>query len=342
MKRPWLAPFVPFYAAGLAWRDLRLKRGWEPVRRLQWPVISIGNLSTGGSGKTPLAIALAKLLRARGMPVDVLSRGYGRSSSEPARVKPSGTAEEFGDEPLLIARDAGVPVYVAPQRFDAGVLAESAREQNASGQQAVSADRGAYAHILDDGFQHRQLFRDIDILLLNREDWRDSLLPAGNLREALHAAKRADVIAIPVEDAAFESELRRSGWTGPTWRLRRRMSVPPVHGLVYAFCGIARPEQFFFGLERTGLAVTACRAFRDHYRYTRKDMDRLIAAARTTGAVALVTTEKDAVRLGALASAFPSELPLKTAHLSIEIEEEATAIDWIIGRLRSSASRPSV
>ena len=125
MKRPLLLPLVPLYAAGLALRELRLSRGWEPIRRLRFPVISIGNLSTGGSGKTPLTITLARLLSARGFHVDVLSRGYGRSSREPARVLPDGTAEQYGDEPLLIAREAGVPVYVAAERYDAGLLAES-------------------------------------------------------------------------------------------------------------------------------------------------------------------------------------------------------------------------
>ena len=351
MRRPWLAPLVPLYAAGLAWRDLSLRRGWAPVKRLRSPVISIGNLSTGGSGKTPLAIALARRLEARGVAVDVLSRGYGRSNSEPACVDPEGTAEQFGDEPLLIAREAGVPVFVAPQRYDAGLLAEADSttenasknaSENALGQQDAHRSHISAAHILDDGFQHRQLFRDVDILLLNREDWRDSVLPAGNLRETLRAAKRADVIAIPAGDSVFESELRRWGWTGPVWRLRRCMNVPLVGGPVYAFCGIARPEQFFAGLESNGLGVAACNAFRDHHRYTREDVDRLIAAARATGAIALVTTEKDAVRLGALASVFPSEMPLKTAHLSIGIDGEASALDWLIGRLRSSASLPSV
>jgi tetraacyldisaccharide 4'-kinase len=338
MRRPWLAPLVPLYAAGLAWRDLRLGQGWEPVRRLQWPVISIGNLSTGGSGKTPLAIALAKLLAARGLRVDVLSRGYGRSSSEAARVDARGTAEQFGDEPLLIAREAGVPVYVAPQRYDAGLLAEA----KAPGQQDDRGSRVASAHILDDGFQHRQLFRDVDILLVNRDDWRDALLPAGNVREAKRAAKRADVIAIPADDLDFEPELRRWGWTGPVWRLRRRMDVPDSDGPVFAFCGIARPEQFFSGLEQAGVTVAAQSAFRDHRRYTRHDVGQLIASARGAGAVALVTTAKDAVRLGSLASDFSSDTPLKIAHLSLEIEDEASSIDWLVGRMRSAALPPTV
>src|ERR1700752_4234048 len=185
MKRPWLAPLVPVYAAGAALRDLRIRNGWEPVRRLRWPVVSVGNLSTGGAGKTPLAIALARLLTSRGFHVDVLSRGYGRTSREAARVSPDGTAAEFGDEPLLIARETGVPVYVALQRYQAGLLAEAeADAASAAGEQNIGQSESPSAHLLDDGFQHRQLHRDVDILLMNRADWHDSLLPAGNLREA--------------------------------------------------------------------------------------------------------------------------------------------------------------
>src|SRR4051812_38046777 len=109
MRRPLLLPLVPLYAAGLALREMRLERGWEKVRILWYPVISVGNLSTGGSGKTPLVIALARLLGEEGFRVDVLSRGYGRTGRGAARVRSDGNAEEFGDEPLLIARRAGVP-----------------------------------------------------------------------------------------------------------------------------------------------------------------------------------------------------------------------------------------
>ncbi len=333
MKRPWLAPLIPLYQAGLVWRNLRLQRGTEPVRRLQWPVIGIGNLSTGGSGKTPFAIALAKLLVARGFHVDVLSRGYGRASRQPSKVDPSGIAEQFGDEPLLIARTAGVPVYVAPQRYDAGVLAEAAANLNQN-------EDTPKVHVLDDGFQHRQLRRDVDILLLNREDWKDTLLPAGNLREPLHAAMRADVLAIPADDAALERELAVWGWQGQVWRLRRHMEIPSVDGPAFAFCGIARPEQFFTGLTNAGLKVAAHKSFRDHYDYTKHVAEWLLEQARSVGARALVTTEKDAVRMGRLASLFPNDLPLTIARLRIEIEDESAAIDWIAARL-ASASAPS-
>jgi len=336
MKRPWLAPLVPLYAAGVAARALGLKLGLEPVRHLSWPVISIGNLSTGGAGKTPFAIALARLLSAEGYSVDILSRGYGRRSNDPARVLAEGSVDEFGDEPLLIARETGLPVYVAPQRYDAGQLAETdASRQDDTGQGRVSP-----AHILDDGFQHRQLARDVDILLLNRRDWQDSLLPAGNLREGLHAAMRADVIAIPAGDPELETQLRGWGWKGPVWRLHRSMEVPTIEGRVAAFCGIAYPEQFFNGLERAGLQLFARRAFRDHHRFTAQDVQTLVSMGSSAGATTLVTTEKDAIRLGALASGFPAMLPLKTARLHIEIENEATVLAWLVSRLASRSAEP--
>lgn len=304
-----LAPLTPLYRLALAGREFRLRTGREPVRRLRRPVIAVGNLSTGGAGKTPLTIALAKALVQRGLQVDVLSRGYGRRERGAARVDPEGTAEQFGDEPLLIARAAGVPVYVAAQRFEAGQRSE--------------AETGAQVHLLDDGFQHRQLYRNIDILLLNRRDWEDTLLPAGNLREPLQAARRANIVAIPAEDAALEPELRAWGWQGPVWRIRRTMEVPEANGPVVAFCGIARPEQFFAGLEAGGLRLAGRFAFRDHHRYSEADVARLAAAGRASGAGVVVTTEKDQARLGPLAASFG--MTLRTARLTIAIQDEEAA-----------------
>jgi tetraacyldisaccharide 4'-kinase len=199
-----------------------------------------------------------------------------------------------------------------------------------------------YIHLLDDGFQHRQLARSLDILLLNRQDWQDGLLPAGNLREPLRAAHRAGVIAIPANDSELEAELRAWGWQGPVWRLRRTMEIPTVSGPVAAFCGIARPEQFFAGLEAAGLEVALRTAFPDHHRYTARDLDHLVAAARAAGATALLTTKKDLVRLGKLASAFPTSISLTTARLRIEIEEQAEAIDWLIDRLGPGSTHSSL
>lgn len=331
MKRPLLLPLVPLYAAGLALRELRLEHGWEKVRILWYPVISVGNLSTGGSGKTPTVIALAGLLGAEGFRVDVLSRGYGRDSNDPAPVRSNGSAEEFGDEPQLIARKAGVPVWVAAERYEAG---NSADQGFIQGGGEMSGDPVPLVHLLDDGFQHRQLFRDIDVVLVNREDWRDHLLPAGNLREPLEAVERATVLAIPADDHAFEEELREWGWSGPLWRVRRRMQVPEVSGPVAAFCGIARPEQFFAGLEERGLKIAFRRIFADHHRYTKRDVESLLVTARKAGAGTFITTEKDMVRLGSLSAGFGDRL--QTAELTVEFDDEKSVGAWLKKRLAAT------
>lgn len=333
--RKLLFPLIPLYRMGLAWRGLRLRRAWEPVERLRLPVVSVGNLSTGGTGKTPFTIALARALGRRGVAVDVLSRGYGRRTEGPARVRADGTADEFGDEPILIAGEAGVPVYVARRRFEAGTLAEGRPEQ--------SRDAGrAEVHLLDDGFQHRQLFRDVDIVLVNRDDWQDWLLPAGNLREPRKAVLRASVIAIAAEETGLEELLRGGGWKGPVWKLQRRVEVPKVDGPVVAFCGIARPGQFFEGLEAAGMRLTSRIVFRDHHRYVPADLIKLRDIARTAGAGALVTTKKDEVRLRGSAPGGEWDLSVLTAGLRIEIEDEDAAMEWLIGRLRGSPGRGSL
>jgi tetraacyldisaccharide 4'-kinase len=313
-----MMPLVPVYAAGWALRAAGFLLGAEPVRRLQWPVVSVGNLSAGGTGKTPFTIALAKLLVAEGLHVDVLSRGYGRRGSDAARADAAGTADEFGDEPLLIAREAGVPVFVARRRYEAGLLAEQ-----------DSAVRGV--HLLDDGFQHRQLARAVDIVLVNSEDLADRLLPAGNLREPLSALRRATVFGVPAGDEAALARLRKLGLTQPVWRFRREMSVPEVDGPVVAFCGIARPEQFFAGIEAAGVAIAARRAFPDHHRFVEGDLRMLNGLAKTTGAVAMVTTAKDRVRLGALEARLAA--PLLTAGLRVVLGDEAGVAAWLRGRL---------
>jgi tetraacyldisaccharide 4'-kinase len=329
--RPLLWPFVPAYRLALALRDLELRTGLKPVRRLRWPVVSIGNLSTGGAGKTPLTIAVAKALTARGLHVDVLSRGYGRwGSAHPLPVDPGGTAENFGDEPLLIARETHVPVYVAAERYQAGLLAEAAVEAPRAAAQSPKPK----AHILDDGFQHRQLARDIDILLFSRNDLNDHLLPAGNLREALRAVLRAHVIAIPADEPEVAAQLKAMGWEGTVWRVRRRMEIPQLDGPVAAFCGIARPDQFFQGLESAGVKLAARTAFADHHSYTAADLARIESQARAAGAATILTTEKDRIRLGTLAAVIASTTPVKTIPLRVEIDNEATAIDWLIDHLR--------
>jgi tetraacyldisaccharide 4'-kinase len=328
--RPLLWPLVPIYRLGLALRELQLRTGLKKIRRLRWPVVSIGNLSTGGAGKTPLTIALAKALTARGIQVDVLSRGYGRQSAIPLAVDPSGAAAEFGDEPLLIAREANIPVYVAAERYEAGLLAE----RDAPGQLGV--------HLLDDGFQHRQLARDVNILLLDGTEWStEHLLPAGNLRESFSALQRATVVAVTAPGGLLLEKWLRSNrrWQGPIWRLRRFMEIPPLDGTAAAFCGIARPDQFFQGLESAGVKLAARIAFADHHNYTAADLARIESAARSAGATALLTTEKDRIRIGALATTLPASLPLQTVGLRVEIEDESAALDWLIDHLTVPLSK---
>jgi tetraacyldisaccharide 4'-kinase len=324
--RSLLLPLVPLYRFALALRELLLGSKLEPVRRLRFPVVSIGSLSAGGSGKTPLTIALAQALTRRGLNVDVLSRGYGRQSQTAIRVNPNGASEEFGDEPLLIAAESGVPVYVAAQRYDAGLLAERS-----------SADSSSGVHLLDDGFQHRQLHRDVDILMLDGRDWHDHLLPAGNLREPLKALHRATILVIPASDLDLEAKLKASGWQGPIWRVHRRMEVPHIAGPVVAFCGIARSEQFFAGLDAAGLHLASRIAFADHHHYKAHDLDCIQDAARSIGATAIVTTEKDRVRLGKLGES----LSLKTARLRIEIENESEVVKRLGDRLANPHMRNS-
>src|SRR6266550_962906 len=194
-------PLSGFYGAGIALRNKLFDRGALSTMRLDRPVISVGNLSTGGSGKTPFVITIGELLKERGIPFDVLSRGYGRKTGGVRIVDPTGYASEFGDEPLLIARKLGVPVIVGERRYEAGRVAEQEFQTQ--------------LHLLDDGFQHRSLARDFDIVLMASGDFKDRLLPSGRLREPLSSLERADAIVLPQDLAVEHSCLREK----PVWRM---------------------------------------------------------------------------------------------------------------------------
>jgi tetraacyldisaccharide 4'-kinase len=325
MTRALLAPLELLYAAALRARNRRFA-GAEP-QRLRRPVISIGNLSVGGSGKTPLVIHLARLLEARGWTVDVLSRGYGRSGTAIERVDVAGDARRFGDEPLLIARTAQVPVYLGASRYDAGLLAE---------REFPDAPQGV--HLLDDGFQHRHLARAVDIVLVHRGDLTDRLLPVGRLREPLAALTRADAVVLREEDAELAVKLApflRSGV--PLWRVKRKLSVPSEGEPVLAFCAIARPSDFFQALARERIEVAVKKSFRDHHRYTERDIKDLGVLALQYRCRAFVTTEKDTVKLDAeLRERLENVAPLRVAGLSLEIEQETAVIDHLLTLLDSS------
>ncbi|MDP9051880.1 MAG: tetraacyldisaccharide 4'-kinase [Acidobacteriota bacterium] len=295
-RRSWALPLVPLYAAGLAVKDGLRSAGVLRVKKLKWPVVSVGSLSAGGAGKTPVVIALAELLQARGWEVDVLSRGYGRKESGVARVDAESTdaAIRFGDEPVLIASHARVPVWVGAGRFAAGTAAEAA---------SPTKQRGV--HLLDDGFQHRQLARSVDVVLVTEDDLHDALLPAGNRREPLAALRGADVIVLREDERErvqplLQGRLREGALV---WSVRRQLILTvPVDQLSsgarpFAFCAIARPDGFWWMLQQAGLDVAGKLSFPDHHPYSVADVDHLVMAAKASNATGFVTTAKDRVKL---------------------------------------------
>jgi tetraacyldisaccharide 4'-kinase len=308
----------------VAVKDGLRRMGILRERRLNWPVVSVGSLSAGGAGKTPVVIALAGLLRERGWYVDVLSRGYGREGRGVARVDADAgdAARRFGDEPVLIARRAGVPVWVGANRYAAGEAAE-----------AEAGVQTRCVHLLDDGFQHRELARAVDVVLVTAEDLEDALLPAGNRREPLAALRRADVVVVRAEESEqVEARVRRLMCeSAAIWTIRRSIDLPETPGTLprdpvfLPFCAIARPENFVAMLRGEGLRVVDAIEFSDHHRYMAADMDRLIEALHGTGGDAFITTEKDAVKIGpGLRAQLEAVAPLLVARLeAVFLDPEA-------------------
>jgi len=314
-------PLTGLYGAATALRNTLFDRGVLSSRRLEQPVVSVGNLSVGGSGKTPFVIALGELLQARGIRFDVLTRGYHRKTRGVLVVETDGNAADFGDEPLLIARRLGVPVIVGESRYDAGRVAEQKFQPQ--------------LHILDDGFQHRSLARDFDIVLLTERDFNDRLLPSGRLREPLSSLRRADAIVLPsdfsaqdfsVHDLTIES-LARQGKL--IWRMKREIVTPAAPVAPIVFCGIARPQQFFAQVGAAGITPVAEVEFRDHHPYDRSDIERLLAMRGKIGAGGFLTTEKDAVNLGSLQADLK---PFAVAVLSLTLDHPTDVVDAILAR----------
>ncbi len=335
-RRPWLWPLVPVYWAATGLR--RWLTGWGLVQRgwLEGPVISVGSCSAGGAGKTPMVLLLTRLLIKRGYAVRILSRGYRRRSKGVERVNPEGEASWFGDEPMLLARRTGAPVFVGADRYEAGMLAaqEIPREKTA-------------VYLLDDGFQHWKLGRDVDIALVTEEDLKEPLLPAGNLRESLAALKDADVIVLREEEmgatSALVERLKKGARAPLVWVIRRRLSFVfredgyrgemPVRPVV--FCGVARPEGFLAMLKAKGVTAAETVLFADHYVYEDGDVERLIATAKACGASGFVTTEKDAVKLTpGMRVELETAGPVVEARLELELVDEKTAMDAMITRVK--------
>lgn len=280
-----------------------------PVRKLQGPVVSIGNISAGGSGKTPFVMLLGELLRARGIRFDVLSRGYGRKSKGVLLIDPAGLPQEYGDEPLLIARKLQAPVIVGEDRYEAGRFAES--------------KFGAQLHLLDDGFQHRALARDFDIVLVTPQDANDQLLPAGRLREPLSALRRADAVVLASGASAESFPLEGK----IVWRVKRGIVPQSVPPRPVVFCAIARPQNFLLQLRTANIEPAAQAFYRDHHAYTEKDIRELLELKARSEAGGFLTTEKDAVNLGPYLSALK---PLSVVRVRMELADAANAIDAIL------------
>jgi tetraacyldisaccharide 4'-kinase len=265
-------------------REKLYNSGLLPTLRLNHPVISVGNLTVGGTGKTPLVIALAEAFRERGFHPVILSRGYGRESR--GIVIDGSNWKQVGDEPFLMRRRLGdIHIVVGADRYEAGLAAE----KNQLGD----------LFILDDGFQHRRLHRDVDILSIDPVEWAagEALLPSGPWREPKSAAARAHLACVQDIDGALMPSL-------PIPAFPVRYEVEGIYSgdarveaeslkqsALVAFAGIAKPERFFAALETMGIRPAKCVPFRDHHDYSKREIDEL-------GGDTLITTEKDAVRLG--------------------------------------------
>ena len=326
--RRLLLPFVPLYAGVIGIKRWLRSCGLLRQRRLTHPVVSVGSLSAGGAGKTPVVLMLAEMLLKRGVKVRILSRGYGRAGTVMERVNPSGDAARFGDEPLLLARRLpAAAVFVGSDRYLAGRLAES---------EDTEETRAIY--ILDDGFQHERLAREVDLLLVTNQDLADTLLPAGNLREPLKRIEAATFLVVREDESQIVPALRKRGLTlPPVLVVRRRVSLPvtlPATTRPLIFSGLARPASFLAMLRDAGVNAEVTRTFPDHHRYTTEDMDSLVIAARQADADSFVTTEKDAVKLTpAMLERLQEIGPMCVAELSVELIDGASVIDTLLTRL---------
>jgi tetraacyldisaccharide 4'-kinase len=335
-----LSPLSALYGKALALRADWYASGRLASRALARPSISVGNLTFGGTGKTPFVEFLARRLRFEGWRPAILSRGYGRLSRGVVVVGagegPLVSADEGGDEPVALARaTSGVIVVVGERRADAARRA---------------ADLGANLFLLDDGYQHLAVRRDVNLLLLDARDpfGGGKLPPGGKLREPIGAARRADAFIFtrvdrgtPAPEAVrLLSELRPDA---PVFHARiRPAGLRDERGAAIeagaladrrflAVCGVAEPAQFRATLAELGLIPDERLEFRDHQRYGQRQLTAIRDAAERAGASFIVTTEKDAVKL-----AGNSPLPLVTVRLSVEVAEPGF-FTFLASRLPSGA-----
>jgi tetraacyldisaccharide 4'-kinase len=331
MKSLILPPLSVLYSAVTRTRLSLYRRGTFHSTKLDRPVISVGNITTGGTGKTPLVEWVARTVAAAGKKVCILTRGYGRDNPDRMVVVSDGdtviaTPSEAGDEPFLLATNlAGVAAVI------------SNADRAAAGNEAIKQfDIDCF--VLDDGFQHLRLERDLNIVTIDATNpWGGGhVLPYGHLREPLSGLSRADCIVITRRDQVdnidgLRSDIRRHAGDAPIFQSRMRTSrITPLHESsealvppVAAFCAIGNPRSFFNAIEHRSVLQ---KAFRDHHRYSQRDIDSLIAEARRAGANSLITTAKDAVKLRSLSFS----LPCYVLEIEPQIENEDQLIKLIL------------
>jgi tetraacyldisaccharide 4'-kinase len=324
-----LSPLGWLYGLGSRARNELYDRGLFRSHSLGAKTISVGNITAGGTGKTPLVAHIAELLAAKGEKVCILTRGYGRENPNSRVVVSNGeevlaNAAAGGDEPVELAKKliGKAAVIADPDRVAAGLWAKE--------------EFGVTAFVLDDGFQHRRVNRDLDIVCIDATDpfGGGEILPAGLLRESPSSLARADTVVITradaVEDVSEVVERVRRFCPGRTiftaaTKLTGFESVPGSDsgdarsdvGPAYAFCGLANPESFFTTLRENGVELKGVQAFRDHHRYTQADIEKLEHEAEWAGAKRLVTTGKDAVKLAEL----PLQLPCLVAQIETQLND---------------------
>lgn len=339
-----LPPLSVLYGGVTALRTAAYEKGLVKTTRLPVPVISIGNITVGGTGKTPLVEWVSRFIASNGRKVCILTRGYGRTTAANRIVVSDGSqvfadVEQSGDEPLWLAETLkGV----------AAVICDSDRV--AAGQWAIS-NLGVDVFVLDDGFQHLQLARDLNILAIDATDpWGGGrMLPHGRLRESRRGVSRADCVIITraeqgPDTAALKRELRELLGNQPVFTSQmqthriERLTLPQgdlrnaVPQPVLAFCAIGNPVSFFDLVRREGLAVTQARAFPDHYKYKREDIRALSQDARNQAAASLITTAKDAVKL----RDFDFDLPCYVLDIEISIDEQDKMQELILSSIGAS------
>ena len=321
-----LTPLSGLYGLVVDRRSTWYERGVFKQHRVHVPVISVGNITFGGTGKTPLVDWIARTLAAEGHRPCIVTRGYRRQTRGRVvasnGIEISATLDEAGDEGFMLAESL---------KGKSAVVCDGDR---VAGANWAIENLKSDVIILDDGFQHRRIARDLDIVTIDATNpWGNGhLLPAGTLREPLAALSRADCFVITraddaVQTAALQNEMRDFNATAPIFTSVTSLSetrslttnlVAPFdlkgHPIA-AFCGIGNPESFFALLKRDGFQLKYARAFRDHHRFDQSDLDRVEHAARKAGAELLITTEKDAVKLREL----QFEMPCYVAEIAIDI-----------------------